>query len=193
MTDAEIPPCAEAMGCLCAGHARGNAARVPCDTTECQDVTYGNFVNLTVLPSGDLEIDVVANADIDWDRLLKERDDNALCILIDDIRGNSEWDMVDPEDIGAMTLAPIISDGVMYPDSGARVVFGRVWWFPNYAVENLIETLHEKGHVVLTAPADNRPSIPVDCALCKREGCETCNGQGVILFRVENESEVSAT
>ena len=31
---AGVPMCAAAMGCLCAGHARGNAADAPCDTTE---------------------------------------------------------------------------------------------------------------------------------------------------------------
>ena len=30
----DIPPCARAMGCLCAGHARGNPADEPCDTDE---------------------------------------------------------------------------------------------------------------------------------------------------------------
>jgi hypothetical protein len=29
-----LPPC---MGCLCAGHARGNGYRVPCDTSEQPD------------------------------------------------------------------------------------------------------------------------------------------------------------
>jgi hypothetical protein len=29
-----IPPCAAAMGCLCAGHARGNDPDAACDTTE---------------------------------------------------------------------------------------------------------------------------------------------------------------
>lgn len=29
-----IPPCAASMGCLCAGHARGNSANAPCDTRE---------------------------------------------------------------------------------------------------------------------------------------------------------------
>jgi hypothetical protein len=29
-----LPPCAESMGCLCAGHARGNAADAACDTRE---------------------------------------------------------------------------------------------------------------------------------------------------------------
>jgi hypothetical protein len=33
--DAEpIPPCAAAMGCLCAGHARGDPADAPCNTDE---------------------------------------------------------------------------------------------------------------------------------------------------------------
>lgn len=30
----QVPPCAAAMGCLCAGHARGDSAAVPCDTSE---------------------------------------------------------------------------------------------------------------------------------------------------------------
>jgi|SRR6185312_2557275 len=29
-----VPPCAASMGCLCAGHARGNDADAPCDTQE---------------------------------------------------------------------------------------------------------------------------------------------------------------
>lgn len=31
---APIPPCAASMGCLCAGHARGNAVSEVCDTSE---------------------------------------------------------------------------------------------------------------------------------------------------------------
>ena len=33
-TDMSLPLCAQAMGCYCAGHARGNAASEPCDTRE---------------------------------------------------------------------------------------------------------------------------------------------------------------
>lgn len=29
-----VPPCAQVMGCLCAGHAQGNRASSPCDTDE---------------------------------------------------------------------------------------------------------------------------------------------------------------
>lgn len=32
--DNYIPPCAASMGCLCAGHARGNPASDACDTSE---------------------------------------------------------------------------------------------------------------------------------------------------------------
>jgi len=30
----ELPLCVQAMGCYCAGHARGNAVDAPCDTSE---------------------------------------------------------------------------------------------------------------------------------------------------------------
>ena len=30
----DLPPCVESMQCYCAGHARGNAASEPCDTSE---------------------------------------------------------------------------------------------------------------------------------------------------------------
>jgi len=33
LTD-DVPPCLGSMGCLCAGHARGNSAAVACDTSE---------------------------------------------------------------------------------------------------------------------------------------------------------------
>lgn len=29
-----LPPCVKSMGCLCAGHARGDSARLPCNTNE---------------------------------------------------------------------------------------------------------------------------------------------------------------
>jgi hypothetical protein len=31
---AKVPACVESMGCLCAGHARGNAGQDACDTSE---------------------------------------------------------------------------------------------------------------------------------------------------------------
>lgn len=34
LRDSALPACAASMGCLCAGHARGNPASAACDTTE---------------------------------------------------------------------------------------------------------------------------------------------------------------
>ena len=145
-------------------------------------MTKGNLVNLTVLQNSNLEISLVPGADIDWEQLLKERPRNALAILIDDIRNNSEWDFVNPEDIGALTDSTIISDGVDWPDSGKRVIWGRCWWFPNYMVEDEIVTLRDRGRVVFQWSGDE-PFVPFDCELCDRQGCETCNHTGMILFR----------
>lgn len=34
LNKSSLPLCVQAMGCLCAGHARGNDASEPCDTSE---------------------------------------------------------------------------------------------------------------------------------------------------------------
>ena len=34
VSEEKIPPCAATMGCLCAGHARGNDPDAACDTSE---------------------------------------------------------------------------------------------------------------------------------------------------------------
>lgn len=36
-----VPPCAQAMGCLCAGHAQGNRASSPCETNENAETELG--------------------------------------------------------------------------------------------------------------------------------------------------------
>jgi hypothetical protein len=57
---------------------------------------------------------------------------------------------VRPEEIGALTSAPIVTDDVDRDDDGKLTRIGRVWWFPNYQVECLTETLQQRGTVRLT-------------------------------------------
>ncbi len=66
------------------------------------------------------------------------------------------WDFVDPEDIGALTDAPILSncmgrddDGTMTAHSECGMECG-IFWFPNYMVEDPLETLRDKGEVFFT-------------------------------------------
>lgn len=46
MASDDVPPCAAAMGCLCAGHARGNPADAPCDTTEVEAACIESAIEL---------------------------------------------------------------------------------------------------------------------------------------------------
>ena len=49
--------------------------------------------------------------------------------------------MVPPEDIGALTAAPILSDEIVRDDDGRLTAAGRVYWYPDYAVRDEIEEL----------------------------------------------------
>jgi hypothetical protein len=51
---------------------------------------------------------------------------------------------ISPENIGALTSSPILSDT---PDGDIRED-SKVWWFPNYQVESPLRTLVEKGRVI---------------------------------------------
>lgn len=62
------------------------------------------------------------------------------------------YEFVQPEYVpGAMTDAPILvdADDVMHPDNGEIVLTlnARVFWFPNYMVEDPFETLKNTGRV----------------------------------------------
>lgn len=101
-------------------------------------------MKLSILPNGNLEVsitdedpeDILSNMrGDDWTRMFEEQIGNG-------------YEIVCPEDIGALTCAPIVSDDVVYHDDGKREVLGRVWWFPNYQVEDPAETLAARGKVV---------------------------------------------
>lgn len=64
--------------------------------------------------------------------------------------GNAVFTPIYPENVGALTDAPMFSDVVEYLDDGEVEVPGKVWWFPNYAVENFAETLLSQGKVTFT-------------------------------------------
>jgi len=57
------------------------------------------------------------------------------------------WDLVNPEDIGALTASPILSDETEYDDCGNLVSVGSVYWRPDYALTSEVEELQERGFV----------------------------------------------
>ena len=60
------------------------------------------------------------------------------------------WEWIAPEEVGALTSAPILSDSAERDDEGQLLTVGRVFWFPNYQVESPVRTLHERGAVTFS-------------------------------------------
>ena len=92
-----------------------------------------------ILDADDDHEDVLAMRGYSWPDMLEA------CGLL----GNG-WNSVAPETIGALTDAPIVTDDWSITDEGETQALGRIWWFPNYQVEDPAETLVEKGRVVFT-------------------------------------------
>ena len=124
-------------------------------------VESGHYLTLEILPNKNLKLIATPEfyedyEDYDGDEL------NVMHDLLEDIRGNSGFSWVDPETIGALTEAPIITDEMDYSDEtfdtyGTPVPYSdaNVWWYPNYMVSDFIQVLYDKGEVVFThAPVD---------------------------------------
>jgi hypothetical protein len=59
------------------------------------------------------------------------------------------WDLVPPEQLGALTSAPIICYGARFDDDLEELLDpGRVFWFPSYMVVDELAELLEHGYVV---------------------------------------------
>jgi hypothetical protein len=65
------------------------------------------------------------------------------------------WEFIPPEDIGALTASPILSDEVVRDDSGMLVSLGQVYWFPDYAVRSELDELYEAGEVFFPAAKES--------------------------------------
>jgi hypothetical protein len=104
----------------------------------------GFYVDLRKTEDGNLQIALTRNGRANFATIREERDRNgthaALCALLEDHFG-SGWEMVPPEDIGALTAAPILSDEIVRDEDGRVVEVGRVYWFPDYAVRDEIEEI----------------------------------------------------
>lgn len=111
---------------------------------------HGFYVDLRKTQDGNLEILLNRNGRREFTTIREERDafgiHAALCALLEDHPCNG-WNMVPPEDIGALTAAPILSDDISRDDQGQVVEVGRVYWYPDYQVRDEIEEL--RAHLVL--------------------------------------------
>ena len=68
--------------------------------------------------------------------------------LIEDFLCNG-WSWIHPEEIGALTDAPIISEDATYNDDGELTECGICYAYMNYQVHDPVDELFEEGSIIL--------------------------------------------
>jgi hypothetical protein len=116
----------------------------------------GFYVDLEKTKDGNLRIVLNKNGRRRFPEIQEQRDafgtNAALVALLEDHLA-LDWEMVPPEDIGALTSAPILSDEVERDDQGQVTRVGRVYWHPDYQVRDEIEELREHHFLVFQGVA----------------------------------------
>jgi hypothetical protein len=111
----------------------------------------GYYVDLRQTDDGALLIALNENGRKHFDDIEAERVMHgihaALCALLEDHLGNG-WEIVPPEDLGALTAAPILSNEIVRDDDQTIVEAKRVWWFPDYAVRDEIVELRDRQAIL---------------------------------------------
>jgi hypothetical protein len=117
---------------------------------------HGYYVDLQKTDSGDLQIVLTENGRVNFVTIEEERDlhgtNAALFALLEDHLCNG-WEMVPPEDLGALTAAPILSDEIVRDEQGRVAEARRVFWYPDYAVRDEIEEIRTKSAITFQGVA----------------------------------------
>jgi hypothetical protein len=114
-----------------------------------KDDYVGEGILLKLTDAGREELEAYRTdhlAPYNWNKGTEE----ILCNLLEDWLCNG-WEMVPPEDIGALTSAPILSDEIERDDNGEIVKVGAVYWFPDYAIICELDVLADNGEVFFPA------------------------------------------
>jgi len=113
-------------------------------------IERGFYVDLEKAQDGNLRIRLNRSGRRHFAEIRQQRDaygiHAALCALLEDHLCNG-WEMVPPEDIAALTAAPILSDEISRDDEGQVTEAGRVYWYPDYQVCDEIDEL--RSHLML--------------------------------------------
>ncbi len=117
---------------------------------------HGRFVNLEKT-EGNLRILLNTNGERVFAEIEAIRDrlgiNPAIRILLDDfLRRN--WQEIKPEEIGALTSALIISEEAERNAAGKLLRIGRVYWNPDYQVQDEIEELRDEAVILFRGLSD---------------------------------------
>lgn len=122
---------------------------------QCPIIPPRPILTVTELPNGDLRITADAEAR-EWIKQERERGQSDEGILWDGFEGYWNNGSYTPFDAGAgnpfvgLTSAPCIAESMNVEDDGTKVIYGKLWWHPNYAVKSFVDELLEHGFVDFT-------------------------------------------
>jgi hypothetical protein len=136
----------------------------------------GRYVDFEKLPNGNLKLTL----NDEGREAIADDPSVSIFDLIDSQLCNG-WDYIDADAIGALTGCDLIlSEDVERDEDGDVLKVGGVYWHPNYAIEDAVETLRDKGSFVLTyvkgedAPEDTDAT---ECPKCGSELDKDCQGE----------------
>ena len=104
---------------------------------------YG--INWQADASGNL---VITREDTDTPRSLED--------ALEALTANDSYEWLQPEEIAALTDAPILGYGVKRADTGELVHAERVYWYPQYETRDPLAELLE-GHLVFQLAPEPEP------------------------------------
>jgi hypothetical protein len=105
--------------------------------TEFEKQPNGNL-RIVLLEEGRESVQEIASKEITADSKLAETIEWQL---------SNGWSFVRPEDIAALTEAPILSEEIDFDSQGTARNVGTVYWYPQYDVFDPITKLLENGYV----------------------------------------------
>jgi hypothetical protein len=113
------------------------------------------LITLEVLDNGHLKISLTPEWRVELEALIADEQSYVLRweALMEEVVANSEYTMLLPEDIGALTSAPIIGHGFYWGEDANRLLpnlDAKVWWFPDYQVVDEFEAMLRDGFVIFT-------------------------------------------
>lgn len=89
----------------------------------------------------------IMNEDVSWDERWE--------LVIQDQIDSGWWNIVRPEEVDALTSAPLLSDDAVWNDYGELTQCKNLWYYDMYAILDPIEELLECGEVVFTWGGEN--------------------------------------
>lgn len=124
----------------------GRAGNAPCGQPSITFTTEDGDLAIVLTPEGQEEIGraIAQGQNIDSEQFMCDLFEHPLC---------NGWEWIRPEEIAALTDAPIVSDRTERDEDGTLVKIGRVYWFPSYQIESPVQTLYDAGRVIFTGVA----------------------------------------